>query len=280
MNRTDRMNPASGVLVLLWASACCFAQGSPAPAGEQGGSGELLPVRLEFSAYGSHVDRGYGDWRGLQGQLWIRANPYFVPVFFYDSQTRPGGTQQNYAFFSYANWSKWFYTTQGFSYAPERPLSATFFPKKRYDVKGHWKLPPKGNVVLGAGYTRVDWGGPGHAQIFNAGLLYYRRKLVVEGNAFVNRNQPGGLVSGAGSLAVQYGREGSYWFGATAGGGRELYRVQLVTPADIRLSSYSATIFYRKWLSRHFGFVMTFDFQEKLNAYRRAGGAAGLFFEF
>jgi YaiO family outer membrane protein len=273
------LGPTRAAWLLLAFAGWCFPQGPP-PVASPVRPGELAPVRMEVSAYGSHANRGYGDWRGLQGQLWIRSNPRFVPAFFYDSQTRPGGTQQNYAFFSYANWSKRFYTTQGFSYAPERPASASFFPRKRYDVKGWWKLPPGGNVILGAGYTRLDWGAPGHGQIFNAGLLYYRRKLIVGGDLFVNRNQPGNLVSGAGSLAVQYGREGDYWLGATVGGGRELYRVQFVEPSDVRLSGYSTSVFYRKWLSRHFGFVLTFDFQEKLDAYRRAGGAAGLFVEF
>ncbi|HSB16730.1 MAG TPA: YaiO family outer membrane beta-barrel protein [Bryobacteraceae bacterium] len=269
------LNSAGRVCLALFGVAGCFAQ----DAGNAGQS-DVLPVRLELGAYGSQLNRNLGTWRGLQGQLWIRSNPRFVPALIFDTQTRPEGTQQNYGFLSYLNWSKSFYTVQGFSAAPQRNERSIFFPKRRYDIKAYWKVPPTRNFVLGAGFTRFDYGGPGHGQIFNAGALYYHKKLVMEGNLFVNRNQPGDFVSAAGTLAAQYGTEGNYWFGVTAGGGREQYRFTDITPAEIRLLSYSINTFYRKWLSRHVGFVVSFDYQDKLTAYRRAGLSTGLFFEF
>lgn len=269
------MNPA--ILSALLATAC-LAQ-TPLPPGP---SQDLpqLPFRLEVGGYGSHVTNGYGDWRGAQTMLWIRTNPVFIPLIFFDSQTRPGGTQQNYGFFSYLNWSKSFYTTQGFSAAPQNDPAAIYFPKRRYDVKANWKVPPSRSFVLGAGYTRFDLGAAGHGQIFNVGALWYHRKLVLEGNAFINRNQPGDLVSGSGSIALQYGQEGKSWFGVNAGGGHQLYQYVGQTPFNVRLNGYNAQTFYRKWLSRHVGIVVTFDYQDLLGNYRRVGGGSNLFFEF
>src|SRR5260370_29567293 len=110
----------AGILPLasaLWA-ALGIAQTSQ-PIGAALDRTSQLPFRLEVGGYGSHVNQGYGDWNGAQSVLWIRSNPIFIPAIFFDSQARPGGTQQNYGFLSYLNWSKSFYTVQGFSAAPQ-----------------------------------------------------------------------------------------------------------------------------------------------------------------
>ena len=273
------MKLAQLLLVPLVLDIVCLAQTPPPPEVSQDTPAQL-PYHLELGGYGSHVTDPYGDWRGAQTQFWIRSNPIFVPEFFFESQTRPGGTQQNYGFFSYLNWSKSFYTTQGFSAAPQNDTATVYFPKRRYDVKAHWKLPPSRNLVLDVGYTRFDMGIPGHGQIFNIGAIWYYRKLVVEGNAFVNRNQPGDLYSGSGTISAQYGKEGKSWTGMAAGGGHQLYQYAGQVPFNVRLNGYNFQAFYRKWLSRHVGVVVTFDYQDLLGAYRRIGGGSSLFFDF
>jgi len=238
------------------------------------------PMRIELGGYYSWADRGYGDWRGLNANLWYRGSRKFVPGFLVDSQTRPEGTQQNYSFMSYLNWTPSFYTVQGVSGAPQRSEAAIFFPKFRADVKGNWKLTPGKKFVLGTGFTYFDFGRPGKGEIYNVGALYYRNKLVVEGNLFINRSQPGNLWSSSGSLALQYGAEGKYWIGFLASGGQELYRVDGLTPFDARLKSYTIELSYRRWISRHVGYYVGAILQEKIDAYRRGGGSARLFFEF
>ncbi len=240
----------------------------------------FLPVRLELGGYYSWADRGYGDWRGLNGEFWFRGNRRFVPGLLIDSQTRPTGTQQNYAFMSYLNWSRSFYTVQSISIAPQRSTEAVYFPKARYDIKGYWKLPPDENLAVSAGFTHFDFGTPGRGEIYNVGILYYRNRLVMEGNLFVNQSRPGNLWSGSGSFSLQYGTEGRYWLGLRAGGGRELYRLDGVAPVEVGLSSYSFDLFYRRWVSRHIGYVIGATYQDKLDAYRRAGAYTRVFFEF
>jgi YaiO family outer membrane protein len=251
----------------------------PATLGEP--SYEVLPFRLELGAYDNSVDNGYGQWRGADAQLWYRGNQFFIPAFFFESQTRPTGTEQNYAFFSYANWTKSFYTTQGISYAPQNNgPAAIYFPKYRFDLKANWKLPPTRNFVLGVGFTEFNLGTPGHGQIFDLGGLWYHRKWVIEGNLFVNHNQPGSLYSSSGSLAVQYGREGQSWLGATMSGGHELYRFAGQTPFDVNFNGYSYQIFYRKWIAKHTGIMATFNYQDKLHAFLLVGGALSVFHDF
>lgn len=267
-------------LILLAGAGNALAQGRPASSTSGTPAQDTLPVRLELGGYNYWVDQGFGDWRGLDAELWFRGNKKFVPAFLFDSQTRPTGTQQNYTFMSYLNWTKTFYTVQSVSGAPQRSDQAIYFPKFRYDIKGYWKLPPDRNFVLGAGFTQFDFGHPGSGEIYNLGALYYHRKLVVEGNLFINQSHPGGLWSASGTLSLQYGTEGKYWYGLTAGGGRELYRIESLTPLDVRLTSYSLDVFYRRWISRHLGYVLRATFQDKLDAYRRGGISARVFFEF
>ncbi len=257
------------------------ADGDQASAGRPAkGAGEVLPIRVEVGGYSSHVDRGFGTWSGADGQVWVRSSTVFIPMFSVASQSRPEGSQQAFSFFSYMNWSKSFYTTQGFSFAPQSAGRPLLFPKYRYDVKAHYKLPPARNFLLTAGYTRFDFGGPIHGEMYGAGFLYYRHKWVVEGNGYLTRNQPGDLISGAGDLAVQYGREGRYWAGTRFGGGREVYRYIVMTPLEVRLNSVSNYTFFRKWINRNVGFVLFAEFQNRMSAYRRIGGGGRLFFEF
>lgn len=277
----------SWMAFVLFAAATGFALADDLPEAQSPGqqppqvtSDKQLPIRIELGGYASEVDHGFGAWRGADSQLWFRGSRFFIPAIIVESQTRPTGTQQNYTFFSYLNWTKSFYTVQAFSAAPQKDPLAIYFPKRRYDAKAYWKLPPAKNFVIGAGYTRFDLGRTGHGQIFNIGSLYYHGKFVVEGNVFINRSQPGDLYSASGTLSAQYGREGRYWWGVTAGGGRELYQYVGQTPFEVRFSSYSFGVFYRRWFTRHVGAVVSFDYFNKFDAYRKVGGSVHLFFEF
>jgi len=269
-------------IIVSAAGTCVASPDEESPATQPGSqpATDPLPFRLELGGYYSWVDQGFGDWRGLNAEFWWRGNARFVPALLVDSQSRPTGTQQNYAFTSYLNWRPSFYTTQGVSFAPQGSDLAIYFPKVRYDIKGHWKLRRDRNVVVAAGFTHFDFGRPGQGQIYNAGTIYYRDKLVLEGNFYLNRSQPGGLWSASGSMAAQYGREGKYWAGVTFGGGKELYRQDALTPIDVRHTSYTIQVFYRRWLSPRVGYVAGATFQDKLDAYKRAGGWGRLFFEF
>jgi YaiO family outer membrane protein len=272
--------------ILLTALAAAFAAGAQTPVdqppiqpGTQG-SFEQLPVRVEFGASSSDVDHGLGPWNTIDTQIWFRGNHFFIPNFTVDSQTRPAGTQQNYAFFSYLNWTDSFYTTQGFSASAAHDPATTYYPRFRYDIKAYYKLPPKKHFVIGAGYTHFNLGPTGHGDIVNIGSLYYHNKLVLEGNLFINRSQPGNLWSASGTVSAQYGREGHYWLGSTFGAGRELYEYVGQTPFQVEFPSYSLNIFYRKWFTRHVGAVISFDLLDNATAYRQIGGTGHLFFEF
>lgn len=267
-------------LLAIAAAGALWCQNTDTPATyERPGYESPLPVLLETGTYHSGVSNGYGYWRGADATLWIRANPRFTPVFQFNSQTRPGVTQQSYGFFSFANWSRNFYTTQGFSVSPERG-GYSLFPSQRYDVKAFYKAPFNRNLVLGAGYSRYSFGSPLKGEIYNTGFIYYHRRWMTEVNYFINRNQPADKLAHSASVATQYGQEGKYWVGAVVGGGKEIYNYIAVTPLEVNLNSVSTQIFFRKWLSRHYGYYISFDHQSKFTAFTRTGVTGRMFFEF
>lgn len=248
---------------------------------ERAGYESPLPILVEVGTYHSYLSNGQGYLRGADASIWIRNNPRFTPVFLFNSQTRPEGTQQNYGFFSYANWTKKFYTTQGFSVTPfAKQDSALLFPRQRYDVKGFYKPTFNKRLVLSSGFTYFDFRGPVKGQIYSVGFLYYPNKMVVEGNYNINRNQPGNHLSSSANMSAQYGKEGKYWLGATVGGGKEVYSYVAKTPLEVNLTGYSAQVYFRKWLTRHTGFVLGMEHQNKLGFYSRIGGYGRMFFEF
>lgn len=277
--RHGSLGAACALLTILM-TAAAWGQTKETPATfERPGYESPLPVLLEVGTYHSGVTNGYGYWRGADAALWLRHNPRFTPVFLFNSQNRPGAMQQSIGFFSFANWSKNFYTTQGFSFAPERQ-GYSLFPHQRYDVKGFYKVPFNRQLVLAAGYSHFSFGGLTKGDIYNTGFIYYPRKMVVEGNYFLNRNQPGNKISSSGSVAVQRGQEGRYWVGAVVGGGKEVYSYIATTPLEVNLNSVSTQVFFRKWLNRHYGYYVSLDHQTKFNAYSRTGVTGRMFFEF
>ena len=271
------------IALSLFAAATLAAAADPTF--EKASYDSPLPMHLEVGTYQSHVTNGYGYWRGVDAQLWYRGNKRFVPALIVDSQTRPQGTQQNYQAFSYANWTRNFYTTQAVSFAPQNNTpgvvnTAIFFPKYRVDAKAYYKLPASRQFVIDGGVTYFTYGGPVRGQIFNAGFIYYPKRMVIEGNLFVNRTQPGDLMSAAGSVSAQYGREGKYWVGAVVGGGNEAYRYVATRPVEVNLTGYSTQVFFRKWLTRNAGIYVALDDSTKIGYYSRIGVIARVFYDF
>ncbi len=261
----------------LIAAVMCVTMALPA---QEAGSDSPSPVRLEVGGYGNWADHDFGWWRGAQTQVWIRSNARFIPILTFDSQTRPEGTQQNFGFLSYLNWTRNFYTVQGVSGAPAGSREPMLFPRFRCDAKAFWKIPPARSLVAAAGITRIDYGHALRGEIYNLGSIYYRHRWVIEGNAFLNHSRPGDLWTASGLVSAQHGTEGKQWIGATAGGGRELYRLQGVPVAEFRFDSYTFTVFYRKWFSRHIGIYVAPEYQHKLGAFHRLGVTSRVFYEF
>ena len=95
-----------------------------------------------------------------------------------------------------------------------------------------------------------------------------------------NEDRLSGADSRFTTLAAQIGREGAAWSGGSFGWGNEAYSVLGLTPGEARFKSVVGTIFHRRWIRRHQGFMVQTEFEQKLDTYDRIGISALLFFEF
>lgn len=241
---------------------------------------EAPNARLDVGAYGGRYSAIFGNTSGGQLQLWVTRSRRFIPALLVDRQTRATGTQDNYAFFSIWNLTPRLYTTQGVSWAGKERPESTFFPRQRYDLRLHFKLPPTQRVVLALGATHLNYGFDLRGQILSPGLLWYSGRWVVEATLFINRLNPGSRWSSAGLFALQYGREGRSWLGFTASGGREIHLTRGITPFEQQFDSLTGSGFYRKWLTRQWGIHAFVEYQRRIGAFSRPLGGLRIFYEF
>jgi len=255
----------------------CVAQCQLSPAA----SADAAPrrFRLELTSFENNVSNGLGNWAGGGLSLGYKWSDRLTTTAQFLAQRRPGEVQPLLATFTRIEWSPWFYTDLALSGGgPDDP--AAFFPRVRYDWTLNVKPPGLDGLILNGGFTQLFFGDPVRGHLVRAGAVYYWRRLVFQGTLFLNTSQPGNHKSKAGNGAVQYGQEGRYWLGFAAGGGREAWQTLALTPQDTEFSSYSASVFLRKWLSPIYGVATSYSYSLKRTAYRVHGVEFSFFVDF
>jgi len=232
---------------------------------------------LEIGGFYHSLDNNYGTWRGGDIKLGFTGLPRFSPYFTFSSQTRSGGSQQNYGTYSYVTLGKGIYSVVGVSGAPEK--KAILYPKVRMDVGLFVPVLPKG-LILSIGHTEFFMGDGGGGGIQSFGAIYYHGRLVLSGGGNVNRSRPGADYSSSGQAGFQFGSQGKYWIGAGMSGGKIAYQTLGLVPFDVRFDTVGTNVFYQQWLTGKFGVILHYDFQNQFEAFRRHGGSLSFFFEF
>ena len=235
--------------------------------------------RLEARGFDNIVSNDFGHWVGTGLNLSYQQSDQLAVSGGMISQWRPGETERLFAFGALVNWSEWFYTNLEFSGGgPDNP--AAFFPQLRYDATANLKIPSLPGLILTGGLTRLHFGSPVNGRVSRAGAIYYWRNFVFQGSLNFNNVRPGNRKSKSVSGAVQYGREGSYWAGLAAGGGREAWQTLALTPQEVEFSSYSYSVFLRKWLNPSYGIAAAYSYSLKRTAYQINGLEMKFFLDF
>lgn len=268
-------------------AALLFAQQTPPPAPPSATpppSGTGNPV-LEVG--GSHHEvwaeraRGLGPWRMVHGSLSWQPPLRVRPRLEVERQSRPAGSHVRATVGTYVDWTPNLYSYQALTIAPTTAEETRFYPTRRADIRMFWKVPSHSQVILATGYTVLTFGSPQRSDIVNIGTIVYARRAIVQATGYLNRNEPGALYSGAGSLAVQVGAEGSGWYGASVGAGRELYRLgTLGTGGTADFTTATIGAFARRWLTRTTGVHVVAEYQRVKDSYSRLGVTANLFVGF
>ena len=240
---------------------------------------EVRQFRLEAGGFDNIVSNDFGHWAGTSLDLSYQRSDRLAVSGGVTSQRRPGETERLFAFGALVNWSEWFYTNLELSGGgPDNP--AAFFPQLRYDATVSLKIPPLPGLILTGGLTRLYFGSPVNGGVSRAGAIYYWKSFVFQGSLNFNNVRPGNRKSKSVSGAVQYGREGSYWAGLAAGGGREAWQTLALTPQEVEFSSYSYSVFLRKWLDPSYGIAAAYSYSLKRTAYQINGLEMKFFLDF
>ena len=275
------------VAFTLWVPGAFAQSGSAVESGpgaeasrkpELSGAG-VRRFRLEARGFDNIVSNDFGHWVGTGLNLSYQQSDRLAVSGGMISQWRPGETERLFAFGALVNWSEWFYTNLELSGGgPDNP--AAFFPQLRYDATANLKIPSLPGLILTGGLTRLYFGSPVNGRVSRAGAIYYWRDFVFQGSLNFNNVRPGNRKSKSVSGAVQYGREGSYWAGLAAGGGREAWQTLALTPQEVEFSSYSYSVFLRKWLNPSYGIAAAYSYSLKRTAYQINGLEMKFFLDF
>lgn len=195
------------------------------------------------------------------------------------AQRRPAETEPLGGGSTRIEWAKWLYTDVALSGGGSNDTAA-FFPRLRYDWTANLKVPRASGLILNAGLTKLYFGDPIRGRVIRAGALYYWRRFVFPGTLYFNNSHPGNHASKSVNGAMQYGQEGRYWLGLVAGGGREAWQTLALSPQDVEFTSYSTSVFLRKWLAPHYGVVASYGYSLKHAAYRIHGLEFKFFLDF
>jgi len=267
--------------LVITSAAAAQVTASTASVGDPSAPSEPTSRRfhLEATAFDNIVSNGFGHWAGTGLRLSHQTSRRLVLAGEAVSQRRPGETQRLFGLAANIDWSRRFYSEIAVSGGgPDDP--AAFFPRFRYDLNLNFKLPEVPGLILTGGLTRLYFGHPVSGRVARAGAIYYWRRFVFQGLLHFNNVRPGNRKSKAVSSTVQYGQEGRYWLGLSAGGGREAWQTLALTPQDVDFTSYSASLFLRKWLAPSYGVAFSYHYSLKRTAYRIHGAEMKFFFDF
>jgi len=257
---------------------------TPAPAiaadpSDAKAASDVRRFRLEATTFDNAVSNGFGQWWGGGLHLSYQPSARWKASSQFYWQNRPGGSERLFAASALVDWSGWFSTDLALSGGgPDDP--AAFFPHLRYDLTANLKIPPIPGLILTGGLTRLYFGTPTNGRVARLGSIYYWNRFVFQGTLFFNNSRPGNHKSKSVSGAVQYGQEGHYWAGLVTGGGREAWQTLSLTPQDAEFTSYSASLFLRKWLAPSYGAAFSYHYSVKRAAYRIHGMEMKFFWDF
>jgi YaiO family outer membrane protein len=155
-----------------------------------------------------------------------------------------------------------------------------FFPRFRVDgfLNRKWLERRQLVTTLGLGYydakdVHHDW------SFFLGGAYYFEAPWIVEGGLRVTLSNPGAVAGYQPFLAVTYGRYKAFYLTARAGGGNEAYQVVGPDTALVDFRSQTASLTWRHWLGRDWGFRASAEYYHN-PTYQRVGIEFGLFRDF
>ncbi len=220
------------------------------------------------------------DWDRVESRLSWGGTSRVRPILGVASQRRASIWQTRGEVGAYSDWSSRFYTIESFALATHVMPAAQSYPSLRADVVAVFKASATAPVAATTGYGYMTFGNSRSAQLYSGGVMATTGVTITQVTMYVNRTQPGALMSVAAVASLQRGAEGTAWYGGSFGAGRELYRIDPAGTANADFTSVTVTGFARRWLSRSTGLHAAVEYQRFLSSYQRVSLGGRLFVEF
>ncbi len=155
-----------------------------------------------------------------------------------------------------------------------------FWPRFRADgfLNKKWGTQKRFVTTIGAGYDIAKDAHRDH-RVFVGTVYYFDRPWIIEDGVHFNVSNPGSEFSASGFVAVTQGRNKQHYVTLNIGFGQEAY--QLIGPERSlnRFPSQTATLTWRQWIGKNWGFNFVSDWYHS-PFYHRGGGSFGFFREF
>jgi YaiO family outer membrane protein len=155
-----------------------------------------------------------------------------------------------------------------------------FWPRFRADgfLNRKWLVRKQLITTLGFGYDVAKDVHRDHS-LFIGTTYYFERPWIIEDGVRFNVSNPGSVFSPSGFVSVTQGRNKQHYVTLNAGFGKEAY--QLIGPTKVlnRFSSQTASLTWRQWTGKNWGFDVVVNFYHS-PFYHRGGSSFGFFKEF
>jgi YaiO family outer membrane protein len=130
-------------------------------------------------------------------------------------------------------------------------------------------------AVMGAGYDNARSDGGLRASV----VAYLPASVVVEGGVLFNVSNPGAVQSRMPYASLTWGREGVQYVSLRLSSGTEAYQALGANQQLVDFHSSSQSLGWRRWVDRHWGFVLSAE-QYRNPTYQRRTVGAGLLVQF
>jgi YaiO family outer membrane protein len=155
-----------------------------------------------------------------------------------------------------------------------------FWPRSRVDsfLNRKWLGRKQMITTLGFGYDHAKDVHSDHS-VFIGTTYYFEKPWIIEDGVRFNVSSPGTIFSPSGFIAVTQGRDKAHYLTVNVGIGQEAYQIVGPTSVLTRFPSQTASLTWRQWAGKNWGFDFVTDFYHS-PYYRRGGTSIGFFKEF
>ncbi len=219
----------------------------------------------------------YGSWKTGGFTFFHKPKPDFTYFIGGYSFSRKEGEAALLWGGAYKDWTDWLYTYSSFSFGTK----SVYIPKYRLDHEFNFKIGERRNLVPSLGLSYIKYHDVHKDLVIGLGFTYYQEGWNFTYRHFINRSEPGNVVSSSDLLSLGIGREKHHWTYLDFSFGKQAYlATYLANPQEVRQNSLYVAIKHRHWITNDLGIFGDVSYFKLKGGYEKYGIGFGFFKEF